>query len=150
MCFLAEVLKSSLERMLCYSRGMMSQIDRYCFKPIRRNGVDTRVKMWRIFLSSLLHPHLTKLHVPFTFFRKKTEIQECLMLLENIGARCPGLRLLKAKSELMFDKPDICLQATFFRRVLPQLANLQVACIRFFFSGDWALEQFAQHGTNLV
>jgi hypothetical protein len=129
----------------------MCQIDYDCFTSIYRNGLKRGVVMrkWRRFLFSLLHPHLTELHVPSSFFSEKKQICECLKLLKNIGARCSGLRLLEAKNKLLFGPPDIRLQKSFFR-VLPQLVNLQVVRIKFFFSGDWALQQFAHHGTNLV
>jgi hypothetical protein len=110
------------------------------------------IKKWRRFLFSLLHPHLAELHVPSSFFTETKEIKECMQFLENIGARCSGLRLLEAKVnqfELYDDPPDMRLERTFFG-ILPKLANIQDVRIKFFFCGDWALQQFGQYGTNIV
>jgi hypothetical protein len=130
------------------------KIDTDILIAICRNGIKSSVviKKWRRFLFSLLHPHLAELHVPSHFFMEIKQIKECLNFLENIGAKCSGLRLLEAKADqfkLYDEPPDMRLERTFFW-VLPKLANLQVVRIQFFYSGDWALQQFGQYGTNFV
>jgi len=113
------------------------------------------MKKWRRFLRTLLHHRLTKIHMPSEFYWNESNIVEFLHLLDEIGAKCPGLRLLKHKANFRDDPPDMKqekdfrLKETFFR-ALPKLVNLQVVKLYFFCCDDWALQQFGQFGTNIV
>jgi hypothetical protein len=149
----AEVLKSDLVKM-----SGMHKIDSDCYAG-DRSGLDRKVvmKKWRRFLFSLMHHHLEKLHLPIRFFWNDEKITvEYVKLLDSIGARCSGLRFFVARSDFIYAtlfepgaKGNPRLQEGFFR-TLPRLVNLQVVQIDCFLCGDLALQQFAEHGTNIV
>lgn len=76
-------------------------------------------------------------------------------LMEAIGAKCSGLRLLHvcvqvASGEQNLLTEDSHLGGSFFR-ALPRLTSLQVVQISTWYQcGDWALQQFGMHAPNLV
>jgi hypothetical protein len=113
------------------------------------------MKRWRRFLRTLMNHRLTKIHMPSEFYWNESNIVEFLHLLDEIGAKCPALRLLKHKANFLDDPPDMKQEKDFrlkeaFFRALPKLVNLQVVKLYFFRCDDWALQQFGQFGTNIV
>jgi hypothetical protein len=106
-------------------------------------------------LVSLMHHRLTKIHLPSRLHWTEGNIVEFQMLLDEIGAKCSGLKLLQHKDLYYCDDPpdmkekDFRLRTAFFR-ALPKLVSLQVVRLYFFVCDDWALQQFADHATNIV
>jgi hypothetical protein len=139
----ATVLLSDLERMLAYK---VTYAD--------LNSADGTAKKWRRFVVSLMHHRLTKIHLPGNLRWNEQIIVEFVKLLENVGVKCSGLQLFEAKANDLDDPPDLKkndfrLRNSFFG-ALPRLVHLQVVRLHFFLCDDWALQQFGQHGTNIV
>jgi hypothetical protein len=115
------------------------------------------MEKWRRFFVSLMHHRLVKIHLPYCFMWKEKNTVEFVKLMEEIGAKCPGLRLFEFKHNPYFDirrSPNLNekvfpVKQAFFR-ALPQLVNLQVVHLYIFHCDDWALQQFGEHGANIV
>jgi hypothetical protein len=144
------VLLSDLEKMLV----QMNKRDHYYFRDCQ----STWIKKWCRFLISLLHNRLAKIHFAENRYSWKDEedILEYVKLLDEIGAKCPRLRLIEVKESLFSHPPDDIKTKAFlpareaFFRALPKLVNLQVVRLCFIMCDDWALQQFALHGQNIV
>jgi hypothetical protein len=148
--FVAVVVLSDLEKMLV----QMNKLD-YSFYRRQDCKSTLEMKKWRLFLVSLMHHRLTKIHLPSKYYWQEGIILEFVHLLDEIGAKCPALRLLKHKANFWDDPPDMKQEKDFrlkeaFFRALPKLLNLQVVKLYFFRCDDWALQQFGQFGTNIV
>jgi hypothetical protein len=109
------------------------------------------------FVAALLHGELTEVRLPTLDStgetpptNAKTKFQT---LMEAIGAESPGLKLLHVRT-LETKTPPLLTESsplgTTFFGVLPRLTCLQFLMLDFFRCDDWALQQFAEHATNLV
>jgi hypothetical protein len=147
----ATVLLSDLEKMLAHTEVINRDLD---YSASNNEKWFLVMEKWRRFLVSLLHHRLTKIHLPNRFYWSELNIVEFVKLLDEIGAKCPGLQLIEAKANNLDDPPDVKekdfrLRNSFFR-ALPQLLHLQVVRLQFFICDDWALQQFGEHGQNIV
>jgi hypothetical protein len=107
------------------------------------------------FVASLLHNKLAAVHLPTLDTNGETPPTNAKFqtLMEAIGAKSPGLKLLHVRT-LETKTPPLLTESsplgeTFFR-VLPQLTSLKVVMLDQFRCDDWALQQFAIYTTNLV
>jgi hypothetical protein len=148
----AGVLLSRLEEVLTVREEMERDFGFHSYYI----NLTPALEKWCLFLGSLLHHRLTKIHLPCSFCWNDKTIVQFVQLLDEIGAKCSGLQLIEHKvnhfdsivPDFKKDK-DFRLKEAFFR-ALPKLVNLQVVRLYFFLCDDWALEQFGEHGTNIV
>jgi hypothetical protein len=100
-----------------------------------------------------MHSRITKLIMPSWITWKEPNHSECLKLLDVIGANGKGLRFFDASFGYADTYPIMSADLHFgqaFFRVLPQLTSLQIVQLYGVVCDDWALQQFALQGANLV
>jgi hypothetical protein len=137
-------LESKLKEMVPYS----------CNEDFIFSKSPMAMEKCRRFFVSLMHHRLVKIHLPYYFIWREKNIVEFVKLMEEIGAKCPGLRLFEFQHN-PFDRSPNLNEKVFpvkqaFFRALPQLVNLQVVHLYIFHCDDWALQQFGEHGANIV
>jgi len=148
--FTALVLLTDLENML----GPSCKMNDSLYEAFQIDRESTLVKQWCHFLVSLLHHSLTKLRLPSRFYWEEGNILEFVHLLDEMGTKCSRLQLIQHDTNFVDNPPDVkkkvfAVKQAFFR-ALPQLGHLQVVRLFFFICDDWALQQFGQHGANIV
>jgi hypothetical protein len=129
-------------------------MDPYCNDDFIFSLSPMAMEKWRRFFVSLMHHRLAKIHLPFSFVWKEKNIVEFVKLMDEMGAKCPGLRLFEFQHNTL-DRSHNLNEKVFpvkqaFFRALPQLVNLQVVHLYIFHCDDWALQQFGEHGANIV
>jgi hypothetical protein len=132
---------------------MMSDCEQSRWLAYAENDKDGEKKMEDLccILASLMHQEVTTLHVPKFFIRWSPNTEALLQkLVKVVCDECPKLTSLDWGT-LYRSSP--CLSSgvgdTFFS-ALPQLVNLRSLKIEIFSCDDWALQQIAEHCTNLV